>query len=172
MRYPQTCMPHAVPSLDSLLRCPCALHHEVVVDRARQTVTCTHERCPWTGGRYSRSSTATRSLSISPPAFSTSGRQSSAEPDLGNAQVRCWAYAEPSGFGDKPMARRNAARFVDLVKSRADPDGPRRGWRYDRAGAEPLYQEQGIRLVAFDVYCSPETRFVADAHSIRSRRGD
>jgi SAM-dependent methyltransferase len=34
------------------------------------------------------------------------------------------------------------------------------------AGAAPLYAARGVRLVVFDIYRSPQTHFVADAHGI------
>ena len=34
------------------------------------------------------------------------------------------------------------------------------------SGAEPLYESAGVRLVAFDVYASSFTSFVADAHAV------
>jgi SAM-dependent methyltransferase len=76
-------------------------------------------------------------------------------------------------FGDKPIARRNAARFLRLVRAVGTPDPVVLvvGGATIGDGAEPLYEEPGIRLIAFDVYRSEQTHFIADAHSIPLAEG-
>jgi SAM-dependent methyltransferase len=70
-------------------------------------------------------------------------------------------------FGDKPRARRNAARFLHQLKAIARyPVVLVVGGGAIGDGAEALCQDPGIRLIAFDIYRSGQTNFVADAHSI------
>ena len=39
------------------------------------------------------------------------------------------------------------------------------------SGAEPLYESAAVSVIAFDIYASPATSFVADAHAIPLRDG-
>jgi SAM-dependent methyltransferase len=70
-------------------------------------------------------------------------------------------------WGENPVAERNATRLLALLLERQ----PRPvllvigGGNVGSRAAE-LYSHAAIRLIAFDVYCSPVTNFVADAHAI------
>lgn len=168
MRDQETCIPHAVQFLDNLLRCPCELHHEVVIDRTGQTVTCTHEHCPLEGRQ------------VFPIIHGQPILVDFADSVLDEATAidRCAPslVSRPSGwrkrlsrlaFGGKPRARRNAARFLQLLKtSDRDPVVLVVGGATVGDGSEALYRDTSVKIIAFDVYRSEHTHFVADAHSI------
>ena len=65
------------------------------------------------------------------------------------------------------MAGRNIHRLSELL-----PNGPQRpivlvvGGGSLGAGTAPLYASSNVRIIAFDVYASPLTQFVADGHRI------
>jgi SAM-dependent methyltransferase len=69
-------------------------------------------------------------------------------------------------YGENPVASRYAERLLKLLGKVPDPiilviGGGARG-----VGSDLLYTKPGPRLIVFDVYASPETRFVADSHGI------
>jgi SAM-dependent methyltransferase len=161
-------IPEAPDLLDSLLRCPCPLHHEVVVDRPSGRVVCTHERCPLKGRQ-------SFPIIDGQPILIDFEHSIVDEAVTIQGEASC-LVARPVGwqkaisrliFGDKPGARRNAARFLELLKTSDREElvlvigGAQIG-----DGAEPLYRVDGVRIIAFDVYKSEHTHFVADAHSI------
>jgi SAM-dependent methyltransferase len=144
------------------------LHHEVTIDRAAATVTCTLEHCRLKGRVFPiiddqpvlvdfDNSVLDEATTIEQGALTLVTRSSGWQHVLSNIV-----------FGDKPTARENAARFVEMVKAGAghEPIVLIVGGATIGDGAEPLYQEPAIRLIAFDVYRSAQTHFIADAHSI------
>ncbi len=68
---------------------------------------------------------------------------------------------------EKDGTQYNVARFIDAVKERAER--PRilviGGGSIGR-GLAPIYDEPDLSVVAFDIYASPYTQFVGDAHAI------
>ena len=72
-------------------------------------------------------------------------------------------------LGTNPVAKKNANRFIALLREKC---GERRplvlviGGGTIGDGAETLYASEDISLIAFDIYASPNTAFVADAHAI------
>jgi SAM-dependent methyltransferase len=69
-------------------------------------------------------------------------------------------------FGENPVAARSAERLLKLLGKIHEPvilvvGGGSRG-----VGCDRLYTTQGVRLIVFDIYASPETQFVADSHGI------
>jgi len=69
-------------------------------------------------------------------------------------------------YGENPVAARSAERLLTLLGKVPDPvilviGGGTRG-----VGCDRLYTTPGVRLIVFDIYASPETRFVADSHNI------
>ncbi|MEH2505981.1 MULTISPECIES: class I SAM-dependent methyltransferase [unclassified Bradyrhizobium] len=70
-------------------------------------------------------------------------------------------------FGGNPVAVANSATFIELLKR-----GSRRpvvlvvGGGTIGLGADALYRDDSIELVGTDVYASPHTVLVADAHSL------
>ncbi len=71
------------------------------------------------------------------------------------------------GFGKNPIAASNCAKFVDLLKLEAErPTVLVIGGGTIGSGAEELYSDSSIELVGTDVYASPHTALVADAHRL------
>jgi SAM-dependent methyltransferase len=71
------------------------------------------------------------------------------------------------GFGKNPIAATNCAKFIDLLKQ--DVERPIIlviGGGAIGSGAEALYSDKGIDLVGTDVYASPYTALIADAHKL------
>jgi SAM-dependent methyltransferase len=67
------------------------------------------------------------------------------------------------------QAPRNATRMLELLRRDGSGRRPRVlviGGGTVGDGLEELYADPGIDLVAFDVYASPHTQFVADGHRI------
>jgi len=70
-------------------------------------------------------------------------------------------------FGGNPVAASNSMKFIDLLKQ-----GSRRptvlvvGGGTIGSGADELYRDGSIELVGTDVYASPHTMLVADAHRL------
>jgi SAM-dependent methyltransferase len=65
------------------------------------------------------------------------------------------------------VAAANAGRFVELARAGADrPKVLIVGGGSKGEGTEPLYADAELRLIAFDIYGSDLTQFVADAHHI------
>jgi SAM-dependent methyltransferase len=161
-------IPQASDVLDRLLRCPCPLHHQVVVDRPSARVVCTHEHCPLEGRQTFPIVDGQPILidfehSIVDEAVTIQGQA----PCLVPRPVGWQKALSRLIFGDKPGARRNAARFLELLNTR---DRDRLvlviGGAQIGDGSESLYRRDGARIIAFDVYKSEHTQFVADAHSI------
>lgn len=69
----------------------------------------------------------------------------------------------------KPQTRRNVARLRDLLRQRASTEPSKvlivAGGTVGQ-GMGPLYEDPAIEVYAFDIYGTPLTQFVADAHSI------
>jgi SAM-dependent methyltransferase len=71
------------------------------------------------------------------------------------------------GFGKNPIAVSNCAKFIDLLKQEVKQPtvlvigGGTIGW-----GTDELYSDSSIELVGTDVYASPFTTLVADAHKL------
>ena len=69
-----------------------------------------------------------------------------------------------------PQAARNIPRMIGILVERAEPS--RRpvvlvvGGGEVGSGVDELYANQSIDLLGFDIYLSPVTQFIADAHSI------
>jgi SAM-dependent methyltransferase len=71
------------------------------------------------------------------------------------------------GFGKNPIAASNCAKFIDLLKLEAKrPTVLVIGGGTIGSGAEELYSDSSIELVGTDVYASPHTLLVADAHRL------
>jgi len=71
------------------------------------------------------------------------------------------------GFGGNPIAASNCTRFVQLLKDEAErPAVLVIGGGTIGAGADELYGDSSIDLVGTDVYASPHTTLVADAHRL------
>jgi SAM-dependent methyltransferase len=154
--------------VDSLLRCPCELHNEVTIDRAAATVTCTLENCRLKGRIFPIIDDQPVLVDFDQSVLDEATTIERGAPTL-VTRSSSWKHAlSLLVFGDKPMARRNAVRFLEMVKARNahDPVVLVVGGATIGDGAEPLYEEPGIRLIAFDLYRSEQTQFVADAHSI------
>lgn len=64
------------------------------------------------------------------------------------------------------VTRRNAAKLSILLHSKPDPILLVVGGGTIGNGVETLYADPSLRIVAFDIYASEHTHFVADAHSI------
>jgi SAM-dependent methyltransferase len=167
--------PHAlggVELLDSLLRCPCELHHEVVIDRAAAKVTCTLGHCQLAGRVFPIIDDQPVLVDFANSVLDEATTIERGAPTLVTRSSGARHALSRLVFGDKPEARRNAARFLDMAKARArNPVILVVGGGTIGDGAEALYQEPGIRLIAFDVYRSEQTHFVADAHSIPLAEG-
>jgi len=70
-------------------------------------------------------------------------------------------------IGTNPVAARNAATFIDLVKvGNPRPVVLTIGGGAIGEGAKALYEDDAIRLIGTDVYASHHTRLVADGHSL------
>ncbi|HEY3283973.1 MAG TPA: class I SAM-dependent methyltransferase [Armatimonadota bacterium] len=70
-------------------------------------------------------------------------------------------------FDTTAVSRRNAARYLDLLAERGE--APRVlvvGGATQGLGAGQLYADPRVRVLAFDIYGSPLTQFIADAHQI------
>jgi SAM-dependent methyltransferase len=71
------------------------------------------------------------------------------------------------GFGKNPIAASNCAKFIDLLKLEAErPTVLVIGGGTIGSGADELYSDGSIELVGTDVYASPHTALVADAHRL------
>jgi len=70
-------------------------------------------------------------------------------------------------FPPNPRTERNISRFVEaLTEAAPDPLVLVIGGGEAGSGANRLYGQNGLRTVSFDIYGSPLTQFVADAHDI------
>jgi len=74
-------------------------------------------------------------------------------------------------YGENPVAPAYAERLLKLLGKVPEPvilviGGGSRG-----VGSDRLYTAPGVRLIVFDIYASPETRFVADSHGIPIKDG-
>ena len=70
-------------------------------------------------------------------------------------------------FGKNPIAASNCTKFVDLLKQEADrPIILVIGGGTIGSGADELYSDGSIELVGTDVFASPHTVLVADAHKL------
>ncbi len=71
--------------------------------------------------------------------------------------------------GTNPYVAMFARMMLDGVK-RDQGSGPKTivmfGAGEKGYGTEPLYEDADVRIVAFDIYASPEVTFVADAHNV------
>lgn len=75
-------------------------------------------------------------------------------------------------FGGNPVAVSNCAKFISLLKREARrPVVLVIGGGTIGLGAEELYRDGGIELVGIDVYASPYTQLVADAHRLPFESG-
>jgi SAM-dependent methyltransferase len=80
---------------------------------------------------------------------------------------RFWKNVKESLLGNSPVAAGNIRRMLDLLKARSrQPRVLVIGGGAQGAGTEPLYNDAGVGVVGFDIYGSPLTQFIADAHSI------
>jgi SAM-dependent methyltransferase len=71
------------------------------------------------------------------------------------------------GFGKNPIAASNCAKFIDLLKQTSEqPVVLVIGGGSIGSGADALYSDESIELVGTDVYASPYTALVADAHKL------
>lgn len=71
------------------------------------------------------------------------------------------------GFGRNPIAASNCAKFIDLLKQEAErPTVLVIGGGVIGSGTDELYSDSSIELVGTDVYASPHTTLVADAHRL------
>jgi SAM-dependent methyltransferase len=71
------------------------------------------------------------------------------------------------GFGKNPIAGSNCVKFIDLLKLEAErPAVLVIGGGTIGSGADELYSDGSIELVGTDVYASPHTALVADAHRL------
>lgn len=71
------------------------------------------------------------------------------------------------GFGRNPIAASNCAKFINLLKQEVtQPTVLVIGGGTIGAGADELYSDSSIELVGTDVYASPHTTLVADAHKL------
>ena len=70
-------------------------------------------------------------------------------------------------FGGNPVAVSNSAKFIDLLKRESRrPVVLVIGGGTIGSGADELYHDDSIELVGTDVYASPHTVLVADAHRL------
>jgi|Deesub1362A_J573_1020465.scaffolds.fasta_scaffold00432_16 SAM-dependent methyltransferase len=70
-------------------------------------------------------------------------------------------------LGSNVVAKENAARFQELLKNvRDNPVVLVVGGATIGSGADLLYEDPSIQLISFDIYASPFTQFIADAHRI------
>jgi SAM-dependent methyltransferase len=71
------------------------------------------------------------------------------------------------GFGKNPIAASNCTKFIDLLKQEASRQTVLViGGGTIGSGADELYSDCSIELVGTDVYASPHTALVADAHRL------
>ena len=71
------------------------------------------------------------------------------------------------GFGKNPIAASNCTKFIDLLKQEAArPTVLVIGGGTIGSGADQLYSDSSVELVGIDVYASPYTTLVADAHKL------
>jgi SAM-dependent methyltransferase len=71
------------------------------------------------------------------------------------------------GFGGNPVAASNCTKFIDLLKQGSEwPIVLVIGGGTIGSGADELYNDRSIELVGTDVYASPHTALVADAHKL------
>jgi SAM-dependent methyltransferase len=76
------------------------------------------------------------------------------------------------GFGRNPVAGSTCQRFIDLLKQESrKPVVLVIGGATVGSGAEGLYADDEIELIGTDVYASPHTTLVADAHSLPFQDG-
>jgi SAM-dependent methyltransferase len=71
------------------------------------------------------------------------------------------------GFGGNPVAASNCTKFIDLLQQGSEwPIVLVIGGGTIGSGADELYNDRSIELVGTDVYASPHTALVADAHKL------
>ena len=75
-------------------------------------------------------------------------------------------------FPPSPVTKANVARFIRLLKKAKDnPTVLVVGGGVVGSSIDELYEDQAIRLIGFDIYCSTLIQFVADGHQIPLRGG-
>ena len=75
-----------------------------------------------------------------------------------------WEWARRLFRPDNRVARAHAADLVERLRARLRARLLVVGGGTVGSGAEALYETGGIELVGFDIYASPVTQFIADAH--------
>lgn len=70
-------------------------------------------------------------------------------------------------WGDSPVSEKQVKKLVSLLANKEKPANVLIvGGGTIGLGTEAIYKEAGINIISFDVYITPYTHFVADAHSI------
>jgi SAM-dependent methyltransferase len=70
-------------------------------------------------------------------------------------------------FGTNHVAEHNAKRFLKILKRGSGaPVIVIVGGASPGAGADAIYADPAVCAISFDIYASPNTHFIADAHSI------
>lgn len=154
--------------LDNLLRCPCPLHHEVVIDRMAETVVCNAAQCPLRRQQPfpildGQPVLVDFGSSVLDKAATIQSRGAPLIRRRGGWQRKMSRFV----FGDKPKSSKNAGRFLEQLKKK-DHDlvvlvigGATVG-----RGSELLYRDDRVKIISLDVYRSEHTDLVADAHSL------
>jgi SAM-dependent methyltransferase len=69
-------------------------------------------------------------------------------------------------FPSNTVAAKNVMRFLELLKQDiSNPTVLVVGGATTGSGTKALYEDPAIRLIAFDIYATPLTQFIADAHT-------
>lgn len=87
------------------------------------------------------------------------------EPNAFHARVRSWLW------GKNDVADRQAQRILDMLKDNPAPVLLIVGGGAPGSGTSRLYRDGRVETIGFDIFPSPVTRFVADAHQIPLRDG-
>jgi SAM-dependent methyltransferase len=163
-------MPVSIARITDIMRCP-KCRCKLAVDNAHPTtLRCPNPQCPSSVAPFSNVAGQPVLIDFStsivdPKAFQLRGGGSELPRDDSSSS---WKTKIPQFFfGRNHIAEEFSSYFLADLRVRAsNPRVVIIGGGAIGSGINQLYAEQSIELIGFDIYASPNTTFVADAHRI------
>jgi SAM-dependent methyltransferase len=144
----------------ALLRCP-VTHEELVFQPDGSVYACS------SGNRYACVEDTPVLIDFERSVIDRDGlMQTQAASSIHRPRYGATAFAKKLLSPPKPMTRRNVNRVIAELEEKPDPLVLVIGGGTVGQGMEPLYDHASIKVIAFDIYRTDRTQFVADAHAI------
>lgn len=144
----------------ALLRCP-VTHEELVFQSDGSAYACT------SGNRYACISDTPVLIDFDSSVMDRDGlMQTQAASSIHRPHYGAMAFAKKLMSPPKARTSRNVQRLIAELQDKAGPLVLIIGGGTVGQGMEPLYEHPSIKVIAFDVYKTERTQFVADAHAI------